>query len=189
MRRHIISIVGLLPAITACARPSMSASADPSGPAVAATSKPSPACAAMRTAVREKMCENPGDCDRPELPCSHTLDFDGDGAADRAELAHKGDTVVLRVHFGSGREDTVGAGPVAVTEYREGGDVGRTLPAGFSWIVAWTAARRTNAGLHVHGREFDHIAGRGDGLWMSGGDAAAMLVLTADGWLVIELGY
>ncbi len=96
---------------------------------------------------------------------------------------------MLRVQWATGAEELVGAEPVALTEYREPDDHGRTLDGGLSWVVAWSAATREGRDLQHGGRTFDAFVGRGDGLWMSGTDAAAMLVSTDDGWLIVELGY
>ncbi len=117
------------------------------------------------------------------------MDLDGDGRPDEVELARLDGRTVLRVRWATGTEDTVGAKPVAVTEYREPDHHGRTLDGDWSWVVAWSAATRKGDGLQHGGRTFDAFVGNGDGLWVSGTDAAAMLVQTPDGWLIVELGY
>jgi hypothetical protein len=167
---------------TGCA-PSISSTPTPSRPEPArAVVSPDPACARHLERLRDESCGDVKDdaCD-VELACAQALDFDGDGARDAVRIVGlPGDAIGLHVSFADHREETIGDAPLALTEIGEPGDVGRTLPRDLSWISAWRVAPR-------HALEIP--SARGDGLWLSGGDAAAMLVLTHDGWLLVELGY
>ena len=159
------------------------------GPTDEVSRRPGPACQAMRAAARALTCGETDDCESEALPCSWVLDLDGDGADDHVRVTGERERAHLQVRFANGQTDVVGQTPVAMTGYREPDDVGRTMAGGFSWIVAWMVAPRADDGVRVRGRLFEPMPGRGDGLWMSGGDAAAVLVLTEDGWLLVELGY
>jgi hypothetical protein len=170
---------------------------EPIEPGDAAPASPSPACEAQRAAVIEQQCGDEDDCEVVELACFHELDFDGDGVADRVELTQENGALALRVHFGAGPEQVVGATDTPLAEYLGPDEAPepseapeqRTLPPDWTWIAAWSPAPRENHELVTGRMRFDAGAARGDGLWLSGSDAAAMLVLTDDGWLVLELGY
>jgi hypothetical protein len=149
----------------------------------------SPACEAHRLALRDELCGEEPECELDELPCAHSLDFDGDGSPEQVELADEQGMLALRVRFADGREELVGATPTALGEYLEPVEPGRTLPPDWSWIAAWSPAPREGGELVHRGRRFEAGPARGDGLWLSGSDAAAMLVLGEAGWLVLELGY
>jgi hypothetical protein len=148
-------------------------------------------CARHVAHLRDEQCgdEPDNECTIAEFPCEHWLDFDGDGAADHVELSvHAGGGIGLRVVFGAGHEVVLDA-PLALSELGEPDDVGRTLDPDLSWLMGWMPAPRGPTGLQVGGRTFEILGASGDGLWLTGGDAAAILVLGPDGWRVIELGY
>jgi len=100
--------------------------------------------------------------------------------------------MVLRVAFGHG-ETSVLTGSFELTETPDLGQPwpppsDETYPAELSWLVAWSVAEREGNEL-VRGSRFRAGPALGDALWMSGSDAAAMLMLTERGWLLVELGY
>jgi hypothetical protein len=198
------AIVPLLAAALACT-PAATPSAPPPAPDAPAPDAPAPdaptrepasaACEAHVDRLREELCGPPEDRDESceiELACAHALDFDGDGEPETVELADESGALALRVRFADGHEELVGATPTRLTEIGEPegpGDEPRTLEADWSWLVAWSPLSREGEELVDGRRRFAAGGARGDGLLISGSDAAAMLVLTDAGWLVVELGY
>lgn len=185
----------LSPAIAAEAPAVDSGAAPAAAPAAHPAVDPAPpvdACARQKMRVREETCgDAPEDeCGPIDLRCAQSVDFDGDGKPDTVRFANlDGDALGLRVTFGDGHTETLGAAPLPLTEYGNKGDTGRTLDPDLSWIVGWKPAPRRGKALAVGRHTFTLTAARGDGLWITGSDAAAILVLTRDGWLVVELGY
>ncbi|MBK6922175.1 MAG: hypothetical protein IPH07_32585 [Deltaproteobacteria bacterium] len=149
-------------------------------------------CVAMRARIHAELCDDEPGCESPALACEQRLDLDGDGRMDRVDFATAGDEPVLRVTFGGG-ETRVLEDPFAQVELPDLGapwpaDAKETSPASVSWLVAWSVAKRAGDSL-VRGSSTPAGPALGDGLWMSGGDAAAMLILTPKGWWLVELGY
>lgn len=126
--------------------------------------------------------------------CEHRLDFDGDGRPDQVSLwALPSGKTGLRVRFADGHEEQVGGNQRLAR--KELGEEPHPIQASdaadsdLSWSRAWEPAPRRGAELRCRGRGSSIPEARGDGLWLSGGDAAAMLVLSAKGWLLVALGY
>ena len=166
-------------------------------PAAAPTPTPTPdavdpTCAAMRTRIEDDLCGDDPDCEVTDLPCTQQLDLDGDGKLDDVGFAEVEGQPVFRVTFGHG-ETAVLTEPFELTEVP---DLGQSwpppseerYPSEVSWLVAWKVAKREGDELVLRSR-FRAGPAVGDGLWLSGTDAAAMLVLTERGWLLVELGY
>ncbi|WP_157595779.1 hypothetical protein [Plesiocystis pacifica] len=161
----------------------------------------SEACQHHLATLAEELCGDEAECIAElEIDCGHTLDLDGDGRDDRAVLALDPDSggLTIEVQFATGATEVIGATPTPMTEAP---DIGQpmpppsdALPPDLSWMAAWDVARWTQTEdgqtTLVRGR-LGHASGPalGDGLWVSGTDAAAMLVYTKTGFLLIQLGY
>ena len=160
-----------------------------------ATANQSPvgsSCDAIRARIKGDLCGDESDCEDAEITCRQELDLDGDGTLDEVTFAEAEGKTVLRVAFGHG-ETSVLTGSFELTETPDLGQPwpppsDETYPAELSWLVAWSVAEREGDEL-VRGSRFRAGPALGDALWMSGSDAAAMLMLTERGWLLVELGY
>ena len=145
------------------------------------------ACAAVRKRGRDELCDPdapPGaTCAADTLPCAHTLDLDGDGRPERVGFAAGPAAVGLRVRWGDGRQEIVGRFNY---EIEPGHREERT---DLSWIVGWKVIAK-GKGAAVLGSMVP-IPGdaKGDALWMTGTDAAALFVYTDEGWWLRHLGY
>lgn len=188
----VAGLVVVLAAASSCA-PRRSPAPPPSDARGETTPAPAnDACIAIRARILAEVCGDEPDCDSSALACEQRLDLDGDGRMDRVDFATAGDEPVLRVTFGDG-ETRVLTDPFAQVELPDLGspwpaDAEDTSPASVSWLVAWSVAKREGDRL-VRGSSTAAGPALGDGLWMSGEDAAAMLILTAKGWWLVELGY
>ncbi len=150
------------------------------------------ACAAIRARVEAELCGGESDCDAGELPCTQRLDLDGDGKDDEVAFADDDGQSRLRVSFGDG-STVVLTEPFELAELPDldqpwPAPSDERYPSELSWLVAWSVAKRDGDVL-VRGSRFRAGPALGDGLWMSGTDAAAMLMRTERGWLLVELGY
>lgn len=146
------------------------------------------ACAAQNELIRQEICSEKT-C-AVSFPCAHLGDFDGDGKADRVVFASVEGRRVLRFTFGAGHTRIVGLAPIAYRFYKEPELAPTTWRDDFSWLFGWSTAYRTGKVLTLRKRRrFDFPGALGDGLWLTGTDAAAMLVLTSKGWVLTHLGY
>ena len=125
--------------------------------------------------------------------CEHQLDLDGDGQLDRAFLTLTGEhTIRLAVALAGHAEELVGTEhPLVQTEYKEAGSTAMPDPE-FGWLVSWKVAQREGRELVLPTGAHQRLAtpeALGDALWMSGGDAAAVLYRSRTGWVLMQLGY
>lgn len=187
-------------ALLGCSRPGESTqSTSPVAVEPAADPSPAPtpdttdsACATLRAEIRSELCGDEAECEEADLPCSQQLDLDGDGKLDEVTFTRVDEKTLLRVAFGNG-ETSVLSEPFELMELPDLGQPwpppsDERYPAELSWLAAWYVAKRDGDEL-VRQSRFRAGPALGDGLWMSGSDAAAMLVLSERGWLLIELGY
>lgn len=113
------------------------------------------------------------------FPCALALDLDGDGAEDRAFVTSVSGTIQVGVTWSDKRQAVLSLPQEKISE--------------FSWLQAWKPAKKNGDyfEIEVLGKTRDVEAGdaRGDGLWVSGGDAAAILYWDGTAWAYLALGY
>lgn len=172
--------LGLAFVIGACGQPQRTPGGDAPSPAPRA--EPRADCAPLRAVLAEN------DATPEDLRCEQRVDLDGDGRLDRAFISTSdGADVRLAVALGGQRAVFIGGAeaPLQRTEYKGDAQAAAVEPD-FSWLVGWEPAKRDGArGV----RSFDAPDALGDGLWMTGGDAAAVLYLARSGWVLMHLGY
>ncbi len=121
------------------------------------------------------------------LPCSLTADLDGDGKPDQLRFVHADGRTGLAVRWGRGG-DTVLSSVAVEVEGQVQGEV-----EDFSWLLAWHVLPRTGEIFEVSvlGRPVPVPRGAalGDALWCTSSDVASLLVFTAEGWRLRDLGY
>lgn len=171
------------------------------GEATAAPAPSGPACEAWLAALAAAELE-------PLPPCEQQVDLDGDGQLDRlfvvssAAPASDGDSdddddgestlvVDLMVELAGARPVRLGSAAAPLWD-GEVGEPGRRPrqpdPSDMSWLQAWRPAQREGLYLRVGGQRFA-VPGRGGAVWVSGGDAAALLLREGERWVLLGLGY
>lgn len=131
-----------------------------------------------------------------DFRCEQRVDFDGDGKMDRAFLTSTdGADVLLAVALAGKKAMLVGtpSNPLWKTEYKEKGRT-RAKSSGFRWIMGWRVYKREGNDLvssrsGVRRRKVRVPDGKGQGLWMTSTDAAAIFYLSTHGWTLMHLGY
>lgn len=158
---------------------------------VALAAEPSPAlsaCEQVRAQRRLELCgpspsaDERATCDQPPLPCEVSADLDGDGKPEVVSLTRQGAAVGLAVRWSSGEAVVVTPLVAVIDEEVSSMDE-------MSWLVGWRAApaaEGVRAGLV---RAPLPPGSLGDGVWMTGTDAASVLVKTALGLRLVHLGY
>lgn len=141
-------------------------------------------------------------------PCSLRGDFDGDGAPDDAVLVRGSSGAGgIALLWGTGAAELLGGGrrgacwtTTEVVDLDGTSDVepcAEEIDADIAWIARWELRpRRLRDGRPVVtgkiGRrtvESPTPGAVGDALYLSGGDAAAVLYRAATGWILMHLGY
>ena len=133
---------------------------------------------------------------RSDFRCEQRVDFDGDGKMDRAFLTSTdGTNVLLAVALAGKKAMLVGtaSNPLWTTEYKEKGRT-RAKSSGFRWLMGWRVYKREGNDLVSSSsgsrrRKVRVPDGRGQGLWMTSTDAAAIFYLSTHGWTLMHLGY
>lgn len=139
-------------------------------------------------------------------PCSLRADLDGDGGADEVILVRgPGDAGGIAILWAHGAAEVLGAGRGDGC-WRQSEVPGEDEPApeacagaidaDLGWIAGWGLWTRKSG---EQGPIFTRTKGivrqapapgaRGDGLHLSGSDAAAVLYRDADGWVLMHLGF
>ncbi len=181
------------------------------GEATAAPAPSGPACEAWLAALAAAELD-------PLPPCEQQVDLDGDGQLDRlfvvsSAAAASGDgdgddgddgdgddddddgestlVVDLMVELAGARPVRLGSAAAPLWD-GEVGEPGRRPrqpdPSDMSWLQAWRPAQREGLYLQVGGQRFA-VPGRGGAVWVSGGDAAALLLREGERWVLLGLGY
>lgn len=138
---------------------------------------------------------------RPRLRCQESGDLDADGKADHVRLVRPrgGAALGLLVQWGRGGHDVLGAGVRGQTwrERVDGSIRSAAIDPDLGWLAAWDllpahGATRARTGFRaIQGgiRIYAAPGVVGDGIYISGGDAAGVAYWTPDTWRFEHLGF
>lgn len=170
-------------------------------PAEPASSQPTaadPAPAQDQNQDREREPEAAsGDCGRIGTDAALQLDFDGDGQPDTVSpaLGEDGAYCFLEVQLASGTTYRLGAPDGPAITHRFYVQDKRTsfddeLVGFMGWKVHEAQNGRLTGGPPIPGAsQWEISEARGDGLYLAGTDAAALVYLADSGWVYTSLGY
>ncbi len=130
-----------------------------------------------------------------KFPCELEIDLDGDHNDERIFITGVGsDRVVgLGIEWGAGERTLLGGGsPVEMQPGIEGEDDPIVISE-FGWLVHWKPAplREGEYEVMVLGKpvRFDAPGALGDGIEVSGSDAAAIIYFDGEAWRWVHLGF
>ncbi|MBW2735858.1 MAG: hypothetical protein JRH20_26020 [Deltaproteobacteria bacterium] len=162
-----------------------------SKPATATTPTPPKtkrsACAAHKKALRKHYCESETTeepCPADSFVCELRLDFNGDGKMDRVAIEALGTTSTLMVYWAGGTQERL-ASSAQPLELAQTGESFKD----FAWLVHWKVLVRKNEGFSHRGRKLPVKGMHGDGLFVSGGDAAGVVFQRKGSFVMEHLGF
>jgi len=130
-----------------------------------------------------------------KFPCELRLDLDGDDVADTVFVTSAGPerSVGIGIVWSDGHASVLGAGNPVVLQpgTEEEGDAFEVTE--FGWMMAWNRAPLRDGRFEVpvlhKPVRFDAPGALGDGIEISGSDAAAVIYFDGAEWRWIDLGF